>query len=147
MIPLSAPVIKGNKWTYVKECLDTEWISSVGKYVDRFEQDMATYLGATYAIAILLDEPPYAKSNKWFYAILCNEKQEKERLLNHLNSNGIQARPLWFLNHLQKPYVKCQSYKIEKALKMYDTIVNILCSVNLTENEIKKVVNVMKETC
>ena len=91
----------------------------------------------------LLDEPDYAKSNKWFYAVLCKDKKEKEFLLQHLNSNGVQARPLWFLNHLQKPYVKCQSYKIEKALKMYDTIVNIPCSVNLTEKEIKEVVKLM----
>ena len=94
----------------------------------------------------LLNEPNYAKSNKWFYAVLCKDKKEKQFLLKHLNSNGIQARPLWFLNHLQKPYVKCQSYKIEKALKMYDTIVTIPCSINLTEKEIKKVVKVMKDT-
>ena len=53
MIPLSVPSIKGNEWKYVKECLDTEWISSVGKYVDRFEQDVANYLGAKYAIACM----------------------------------------------------------------------------------------------
>ena len=91
----------------------------------------------------LLDEPAYAKSNKWFYAVMCKDKKEKELLLQHLNSNGVQARPLWFLNHLQKPYAKCQSYKIEKAQKMYDTIINIPCSVNLTEKEIRKVVKVM----
>ena len=51
MIPLSVPSMKGNEWQYVKECLDTEWISSVGHYVDRFERDVAAYLGARYAIA------------------------------------------------------------------------------------------------
>ncbi len=95
----------------------------------------------------LLDEPDYAKSNKWFYAVLCKDKKEKEFLLQHLNSNGVQARLLWVLNHLQKPYVKCQSYKIEKAQKMYDTIINIPCSVNLTEKKIKEVVKVMKGVC
>jgi len=53
MIPLSAPSIKGNEWKYVKECLDTEWVSSVGKYIDKFEQEMASYLGAKYAIACM----------------------------------------------------------------------------------------------
>ena len=95
----------------------------------------------------LLDEPDYAKSNKWFYAVLCKDKKEKEVLLQHLNSNGVQARLLWFLTHLQKPYVKCQSYEIEKAQKMYDTIINIPCSVNLTEEEIKEVVKLMKGVC
>lgn len=95
----------------------------------------------------LLDEPVYAKSNKWFYAVVCKDKKDKAFLLQHLNRNGIQARPLWFLNYLQKPYAKCQSYKIEKALKMYDTVINIPCSVNLTEKEIKQVVKVMKDAC
>ena len=51
MIPLSVPSLKGNELKYVKECLDTEWISSLGKYVDKFERDVADYLGAHYAIA------------------------------------------------------------------------------------------------
>ena len=51
MIPLSVPSIQGNEWQYVKECLDTEWVSSVGKYVDLFEQKIAQYTGAKYAVA------------------------------------------------------------------------------------------------
>ena len=50
-IPLSVPSINGNEWKYVKECLDTEWISSAGKYVDLFEQKIAEYTGSKYAIA------------------------------------------------------------------------------------------------
>ena len=37
-IPLSVPSIQGKEWKYIKECLDTEWVSSAGKYVDIFEQ-------------------------------------------------------------------------------------------------------------
>ena len=51
MIPLSVPNISGNEWKYVKDCLDTQWVSSVGKYVDIFEQKIAEYTGARYAIA------------------------------------------------------------------------------------------------
>ena len=50
-IPLSIPSIKGNEWEYVKECLDTEWVSSVGKYVTLFEEKIAEYTGAKHAIA------------------------------------------------------------------------------------------------
>lgn len=50
-IPLIVPEIGGNEWNYVKECLDTNWISSVGSYVDRFEKLMAEQVGAKYAIA------------------------------------------------------------------------------------------------
>ncbi len=50
-IPLSVPSIKGNEWKYLKECLDTEWISSAGKYVDLFEKNISEYTGSKYAIA------------------------------------------------------------------------------------------------
>ena len=49
--PLSVPSLKGNEWLYVKECLDTGWVSSAGKYVDEFEQKIAKYAGAKYAVS------------------------------------------------------------------------------------------------
>ena len=51
MIPLSVPNISGKEWEYVKECLDTEWVSSAGKYVDKFENDIAKYVNSKYAVA------------------------------------------------------------------------------------------------
>lgn len=51
MIPLSVPNISGNEWKYVKDCLDTGWISSVGSYVNQFEKMVADYAGAKYGIA------------------------------------------------------------------------------------------------
>lgn len=50
-IPLSEPLINGNEWKYVKECLDTGWVSSAGKYVDLFEERISEYTGAKYAVA------------------------------------------------------------------------------------------------
>jgi perosamine synthetase len=51
MILLSAPNIAGNEWKYVKDCLDTGWVSSVGAYVTQFENMVAQYAGARYGIA------------------------------------------------------------------------------------------------
>lgn len=51
LIPLSIPHISGNEWKYVKECLDTGWVSSVGSYVDQFEQRVSEYVGAKFGIA------------------------------------------------------------------------------------------------
>lgn len=52
-ISLHEPCFTGNEWTYVKECLDTGWVSSVGKFVDRFEEDLAAYTGVKRAIAVV----------------------------------------------------------------------------------------------
>lgn len=51
--PLHEPTFCGNEWSYVKECLDTTFVSSIGKYVDRFESELAAYTGAKYAIAVV----------------------------------------------------------------------------------------------
>jgi perosamine synthetase len=50
-VPLSVPEIRGNEWEYVKECLDTGWVSSVGSYVERFEKMVAAQAGTEYAVA------------------------------------------------------------------------------------------------
>jgi len=50
-IPLSVPHLNGNEWEYIKECLDTNWVSSAGKYVDKFENDLAEYIGSKKAVA------------------------------------------------------------------------------------------------
>ncbi|MBK9306935.1 MAG: LegC family aminotransferase [Nitrospira sp.] len=51
MIPLSVPSLKGNELKYVKECLDTEWVSSAGTYVERFESNLASFVHAPNAVA------------------------------------------------------------------------------------------------
>ncbi|MEO6410735.1 MAG: LegC family aminotransferase [Burkholderiaceae bacterium] len=50
---LHEPRFRGNEWAYLKECLDSTYVSSVGKFVDRFESELATYTGAKRAIAVV----------------------------------------------------------------------------------------------
>ncbi|MEI2748890.1 MAG: LegC family aminotransferase [Ferruginibacter sp.] len=51
MLLLSGPNMGGNVWKYVKDCLDTGWVSSVGAYVDQFEKMSAEFAGTKYAVA------------------------------------------------------------------------------------------------
>jgi len=51
VIPNAVPHLAGNEWKYVKECLDTNWVSSVGPFVDRFEREVAAYVGVPHAVA------------------------------------------------------------------------------------------------
>lgn len=51
IITLHEPSFYGNEWNYVKECLDTRWVSTAGKFVDKFEKDLSDFTGAKYAIA------------------------------------------------------------------------------------------------
>lgn len=52
-IPLHEPRFNGNEKKYLNECIDSTFVSSVGKFVDRFEQMFADYVGAKYAIAAM----------------------------------------------------------------------------------------------
>ena len=49
-IPLAVPVFIGNEKKYLNECIDTTFVSSVGKFVDRFEEDTARYTGCKRAV-------------------------------------------------------------------------------------------------
>lgn len=49
-VPLHAPLFIGNEKKYLNECIDTTFVSSVGKFVDRFEEEVAAYTGAKRAI-------------------------------------------------------------------------------------------------
>ena len=51
MLLLSGPNMAGNEWKYVKECLDTGWVSSVGAYVDQFEKMTAEFTCSPFAVA------------------------------------------------------------------------------------------------
>ncbi len=50
-IPLHEPKFIGNEKKYLNDCIDSTFVSSVGKYVDRFEKEFASYVGAKYAVA------------------------------------------------------------------------------------------------
>ena len=49
-VPLSVPKFIGNEKKYLEECIDTTFVSSVGKFVDRFEEEVAAYTGSRKAV-------------------------------------------------------------------------------------------------
>lgn len=51
--PLHKPTFSGNEWEYTKDCIETTFVSSVGKYVDRFENDLESFTGARKAVAVV----------------------------------------------------------------------------------------------
>lgn len=91
----------------------------------------------------LAELPEYADNNHWMYALQIDREifgKDRSELMDHLSENKILTRPVWHLNHLQKPYQNCQYYKIEKAVQLLHNTLNIPCSVNLTEDQIYKVI-------
>jgi aminotransferase in exopolysaccharide biosynthesis len=52
-VALHEPTFGGNEWAYLKECLDSTFVSSVGKFVDRFEAELAAFTGAKHVVAVV----------------------------------------------------------------------------------------------
>lgn len=52
MIPVNEPLLSGNEEKYVRDCIQTAWISSAGKYIDRFENEWAKYCGRKHGVAV-----------------------------------------------------------------------------------------------
>ena len=52
-VSLHEPTFSGNEWVYVKDCIDSTYVSSVGSYVDRFEVMLSEYTGVKRAIAVV----------------------------------------------------------------------------------------------
>ena len=50
-IPLHRPIFEGNEKNFLSECIDTNFVSSVGKRVDEFEEKIASFTGSKYAVA------------------------------------------------------------------------------------------------
>ena len=61
--------------------------------------------------------------------------------MHRLEENNIQTRPVWALNHLQKPFRESQSYKIEKAEELFNKSLCLPSSYNLKNESIDSIIN------
>ncbi len=52
-VALHEPSFTGREWEYLKDCLDSTFVSSVGKYVDRFESELADFIGVKHVVAVV----------------------------------------------------------------------------------------------
>ncbi len=135
--------------TNVQAAMGVAQMEKLPEYVDIKRRNFRRYREEIHHIngLELAAAPPYADANYWFYALQIdadNYGKDVEATMQHLSAQKIQTRPVWYLNHLQKPYAACQHYKIEKAVVLAGKTLNIPCSVNLTDQDIRTVVGALK---
>ncbi|MDR2646011.1 MAG: LegC family aminotransferase [Holosporaceae bacterium] len=112
-------------------------LEQLEKFIAIKEQNYDLYRAAGLN---LLNFQGNIRSNKWFYSLVTDRKDE---LIKSLKENSIQSRPIWKLIHTLEPYKKCQSYKIEKAIEFWEKIVNIPCGIGLVEKDIRRIIGVI----
>ena len=87
--------------------------------------------------------PDYSDNNHWLNLLRINKKvynQDREVLMKRLEKNGIQTRPIWALNHKQKPYKNCQNYKVNNAQSLVENSLCLPSSSNLSNENLNKIV-------
>lgn len=136
--------------TNVAAALGVAQMEQIERFIEIKRKNYARYREELSSIPglKLIDEPAYAFSNYWFYSLVVDPKaygKSNLELMKEMAAEEIQARPIWQLNHKQKPYRDCRTYRIEKAEAYHQQVLNLPCSISLTEDDIDKVVGVIKE--
>jgi len=94
----------------------------------------------------LIDTPSYAENNNWLSVLRVEEKlygKSSASLIGRLRNESIEVRPIWKLNHLQKPYLKNQTYKIKRAEELVSNSVCLPSSISLTTEQLEKIIKVI----
>lgn len=85
------------------------------------------------------------RANHWFYSLyLGDTKLDRDTVINTLQAQNIQTRPVWALIHEQADYTRNEAYGLDKALDLRANIVNLPCSTNLSEADCARVIDAVK---
>jgi aminotransferase in exopolysaccharide biosynthesis len=135
--------------TNIQAALGVGQLEQLEKYLEIKKRNYLGYKGQIDTIPglCLAEVPPYAANNHWMYAMqIDKEKQgrDREQLMAEFGRSGIQTRPLWELNHRQRPYQNCQHYWIDRAGRMLEITLTLPCSVDLTWEQMQRVIEVLR---
>lgn len=140
------------RMTNLQAALGVAQLEELPEFIGRKNQNFALYekyLEDCEGVSLL----PFRNgimSNKWFYSLVIEKKiipKSLEYFIEKLKEKGILTRPIWGLIHEQLPYKKCITYQIEQALLYKEKILNIPCSTNITEEEIRYISENIKDLC
>lgn len=136
-IPLHEPRFSGNEKKYINECIDSTFVSSIGKYVDEFEEKIAKYSGAQFAVAT-----SNGTSALHVSLLLANVDQNDEVITQSLTfiatCNAISycgAQPIFI--DVDKDTMGLSPAALECFLKDNTTVKNKQCINNITGRVIK----------
>ena len=125
------------------EYLD-EFIKNKNRFYDIYQKEFKDF---EYGKILGFRDETY--SNKWFISLLIDIDKidcELKVLIEDMKQKGVETRPIWGLIHMQRPYVNCMTYGIEKSLYYYKRVINIPSSTQLLDEDIKTASRIIKET-
>lgn len=137
------------RMTNLQAALGVAQMEELSEFVERKHKNYDLYkeLFADFKYVRILGFRSGTYSNQWFYSLELNMECMKGSLrdvITKLEESGVQTRAIWGLIHEQKPYKDALHYEIDKAKYYSNCILNIPCSTQITEEEIRCVVEEIK---
>jgi perosamine synthetase len=136
-IPLHEPRFAGNEKKYINECIDSTFVSSIGKFVDKFEEKIASYTGSKYAVAT-----GNGTSSLHIALLLANVTENDEVITQSLTFvatcnaiNYCSAQPIFI--DVDKDTMGLSPKALQKFLENNTTIKNNKCINNVTGKRIR----------
>jgi len=138
------------RMTNIQAALGCAQLEKIDEYIKIKRNNFAIYKKELAGISGLsfINEPEYCFSNFWFYSLMIEKEKfgiDKDNLISCLKNERIESRPIWHLNHMQKPYKNDPRGIILKAKKFFERVINIPCSANLRREDISRVIKSIKE--
>tara|TARA_Y100001949_G_C15985264_1_gene330311 strand:+ start:350 stop:1525 length:1176 start_codon:yes stop_codon:yes gene_type:complete len=132
------------RMTNVQAAIGTAQLEKLEIFLEKKRQVNKDYLKGISLIdgLSLCKVPSYASNNHWLNILKIDQKiygKSSNQLMLKLRSNLIETRPIWRLNHLQKPYKSKQNFSVKRSI---DLVKNSLClpsSSNISQGELKRV--------
>ena len=136
--------------TNIQAALGVAQLEQLPKFLERKQEITRQYRIALDEIdgLTLANVPDYADNNHWMNLLQIDKDaygEDREELLWRLDENGIQTRLVWALNHLQKPYQSCQTYRVEKAEELVENSLCLPSSTNLSDEDLANVIAQLNE--
>lgn len=138
------------RMTNLQAALGVAQMEELPEFIRRKQANFELYkkLFEDFELGRIIEFREGTESNKWFYSLEINRDKVKasmRAIISELEKRGVQTRAIWGLINEQFPYEKEDTYKLEKAPYYATRILNFPSSTQITEEEIRYVVEQIKE--
>lgn len=137
------------RMTNLQAALGVAQLENLGEFIDRKHRNYDLYqeLFEGFELGRLLPFRKGTYSNQWFYSLELDMDRlnaTMRDIISRLEADGVQTRAIWGLIHEQRPYQDSLTYHIEQATYYSQRILNIPCSTQIKEEDIKYVAKTIK---
>ena len=134
--------------TNIQAALGVAQLEQLSAFMERKRDIFSQYKTAVENIAglTMTGVPDYADNNHWMNMLQIDSKsygENMESLMQRLGKNSIQARPVWGLNHLQKPYMNCQNYRIKRSEELVSNSLSLPSSTNISKEDFNNIIEIL----